>query len=147
MGPIPMKLFWTIAMIAFVVIEAAVPGLVSIWFAIGSLGALVAAMLKAPLWLQITMFFAVSILSLIATRPLAKKYVNAKVTPTNADAVIGKECVITSKVDNIMGTGSGKVDGKEWTVRSEDDKVILEKGSHAKVKSIEGVKLIVKLEK
>lgn len=83
-----MAAFWLIAMVALLVVEALVPGLVSIWFAFGALGAFVSAMLHAPLWLQIVWFLVLSILSLCLTRPLAKKYVNSKVQPTNADMVL-----------------------------------------------------------
>ncbi len=46
-----LAVFWLIAVVVFLVVEAIVPGLVSIWFAIGALAALLAAVLHAPLWL------------------------------------------------------------------------------------------------
>lgn len=139
-----MTFAWLMAMVILLIVEAIVPGLVSIWFAIGALAGLIAALLKAPVWLQVALFVAVSLAALILTRPLVKEYVNSRTVKTNADAVIGKECVITQKVDNIMGTGAAKVDGKEWTARSADDAVCFEKGGRARVESIEGVKLIIR---
>ena len=44
---------------------------------------------------------------------------------------------------NIGQTGMAVVNGTEWTVRSEQDDVILEPGTLAKVVNISGVKLIV----
>ena len=85
-----MTMFWLIAMVFFLVVEAVTVGLVCIWFAAGSLVALLCAMLNAPVWLQIALFLIVSAVTLYYTRPLVKKYVNNKVEPTNADAVIGK---------------------------------------------------------
>ncbi len=76
------------------------------------------------------------------TRPLVKKYVNNKVEPTNADIVIGKECRVTERIDNIAGTGAVYVDGKTWTARSEDDTPIAE-GELVTAVRIDGVKLIV----
>lgn len=141
--PVNMALVWLVVMVVFLVVEALVPGLVSLWFAIGALAALFAAMLGAPVWLQLVWFFVVSIVALALTRPLARKYINAKVQPTNADALIGKECVVTEDIDNIRATGAVKVSGREWTARSADDGRGFRAGDIVTVKAIEGVKLIV----
>ncbi|MGM9574563.1 MAG: NfeD family protein [Oscillospiraceae bacterium] len=137
-----MTTFWLIVMVLFLAVEAVTVGLVCIWFAAGSLIALLAAMCGAPLWLQIVLFLVVSAATLYFTRPLVKRYVNSKVEPTNADMVIGKECRVTETVDNIAGTGAVYVDGKTWTARSENDEIIPE-GTLVTAKSIDGVKLIV----
>lgn len=137
-----MTTFWLIVMVLFLVVEAATVGLVCIWFAVGALIALLAAMCGAQLWLQIVLFLVASAATLYFTRPLVKRYVNSKVEPTNADMVIGKECRVTETVDNIAGTGAVYVDGKTWTARSADDEVIPE-GTLVTAKSIDGVKLIV----
>lgn len=102
-GGFSMTAVWLVAMIVLLIIEGIVPGLVSIWFAIGALAAMISAILGAPLWLQVLWFFAVSILTLCLTRPFAKKYVNSRATPTNADMLIGKECVVTEAIDNVLG--------------------------------------------
>ena len=139
-----MTVVWLIAMIVLLVVEGLVPGLISIWFALGALAALVSALLHAPLWLQIVWFLAVSIAALALTRPLAKKYINARTQPTNADMMIGKECVVRESIDNVLGTGAVSVDGKVWTARTESDETKAQEGSRAVVVRIEGVKLIVK---
>lgn len=138
-----MTAVWLVAMVVLLVIEGAVPGLVSIWFALGALAALIAAILKAPLWLQILWFLIVSIASLCLTRPMAKKYVNARTQPTNADMLIGKECVVTEAIDNLMGQGAVKVGGKVWTARTAEENGKAELGALMTVVRIEGVKLIV----
>ena len=137
-----MTAVWLVAMIVLLIIEGIVPGLVSIWFAIGAFAAMISAILGAPLWLQVLWFFAVSILTLCLTRPFAKKYVNSRATPTNADMLIGKECVVTEEIDNVLGTGAVTVGGKVWTARAEHDAPIAA-GTTATVLRIEGVKLIV----
>ena len=138
-----MALIWLIAMIVLLIVEAVVPGLVSIWFALGALAALIAAILHAPMWLQMVWFFVVSIAALVLTRPLAKKYVNSRVKPTNADMILGKECVVTEEIDNIRGTGAVTVGGKVWTARMENDGETAAVGEVLKTLRIEGVKLIV----
>lgn len=138
-----MTVFWLGAMVVLLVIEGLAPGLVSIWFALGALAALVAALLGAPLWLQITWFIVISILALVLTRPLVKKYVNGRVKPTNADMILGKECVVTETIDNLLGQGAVRVEGKVWTARMENDADKAEEGEILHVLRIEGVKLIV----
>ena len=138
-----MALIWLIAMIVLLIVEAVVPGLVSIWFALGALAALIAAILHAPMWLQLVWFLVVSIVALLLTRPLAKKYVNSRVKPTNADMILGKECVVTEEIDNIRGTGAVTVGGKVWTARMLTADGKAPKGAVLRVVRIDGVKLIV----
>ena len=136
-------IFWAVAVVAFIILELATVGLASIWFALGALCALIAALLGAPLWLQIVWFILLSILSLILTRPLVKKYVNSRVKPTNADMMIGKDCVVTEEIDNLKGSGAVSVSGKVWTARMENENEQAQAGEVVKVLRIEGVKLIV----
>jgi len=139
-----MALVWLIAMIVLLVIEGIVPGLISIWFALGALAALIAAALHAPLWLQLLWFLVVSVVALAATRPLVKKYVNSRVKPTNADMILGKDCVVTEEIDNVRGTGAVTVGGKVWTARMENDEERAAVGEILHGIRIEGVKLIVR---
>ena len=136
--------FWPCAIILFLVIEAIVPGLVSIWFAVGSIPALISALFRGPVWLQVVLFLVTSVVALALTRPLAKKYVNSRVQPTNADMLIGRDCVVKETVDNLQGTGAVSVAGKVWTARAENENEILPVSSVAQVLRIDGVKLIVK---
>lgn len=140
--PLPMTIVWIIAIVVFLVLEAITAGLVTIWFAIGALAALLAAMFNAPVWLQLVWFFVISIAAFAVTRPLAKRYLNSKTQPTNADMLIGKECIVTETIDNVAGTGAVSVGGKVWTARCAEACVI-HAGMHATVLRIEGVKLIV----
>ena len=142
-GMLQMPVVWLIAMVVLLVIEAAVPGLVSIWFALGALAALISALLHAPLWLQVVWFVLVSVVALILTRPLARKYINSRTTPTNADMVIGKDAVVTERIDNLPGKGAVMLEGKTWTARMNDEAQTAEIGETVRVLRIEGVKLIV----
>ncbi len=142
-GSVSMSVIWLIAMVILLVVEAMVPGLISIWFAIGALAALISALFHAPVWLQLVWFFAISILTLVLTRPFVKKYVNSRVTPTNADVVIGKDAVVTERIDNLHAQGAVMLDGKVWTARTEKEQVTVEAGETVRVLRIEGVKLIV----
>lgn len=137
-----MSIVWLALMVLLLILEAATAGLTSIWFALGALAALIASLFGGALWLQLVWFFAVSLLTLWLTRPLALKYLNSRRVATNADRVIGAEAVVTEDIDNIAGSGAVHVDGHEWTARSGSGANIA-KGAVVRVERIEGVKLIV----
>ena len=141
--PVSMTLVWLAAMIALLIVEGLAPGLVSIWFALGALAAMISSMLSAPLWLLVGWFFLVSIVSLALTRPIARKYVNGRAVHTNADMAIGQDCVVTEEIDNVRGTGAVSVGGKIWTARMADPDGRAAKGAVLRAVRIEGVKLIV----
>lgn len=133
---------WLGALILFVVVEAMTIGLMSIWFAFGALAALIGTLLGAGLWLQLVLFIGVTALTVLFTRPLAKKCLAPKYKRTNADRVIDMIGIVTERIDNIAGTGSVHVGGREWMARSENGEII-DEGKRVNAVRIEGVKLIV----
>lgn len=137
------KIVWLVLLLIFAGSEAITVGLTSIWFAAGALIALIAALLGAPLWLQVALFLAVSVLCLLAVRPLARKHLNSKVEATNADRAIGQEAQVTEDIDNIHGKGAVTIRGVAWTARSEDGSLI-PAGTMVRVLRIEGVKVFVR---
>lgn len=136
------QIVWLALLIIFAVAEAATVGLTSIWFAIGSLGALICALAGGNIWLQLGVFIVLSVVCLVSLRPLAKKFLNNRVEPTNADRVIGEEAKVTQDIDNIQGTGAVTIGGITWTARSEHDTPI-PAGTMVRVLRIEGVKVMV----
>ncbi len=138
-----MQYFWLALLIIFVVVECFTIGLVSIWFAGGALVAMILAMAGAGAIWQDIVFIVVSGFLLVATRPFVKKYLMNKKVKTNYESVIGEVAKVTESIDNYNQTGVAFVDGKEWTARSTEDAVVIEKGALVKVAAIEGVKLIV----
>ena len=136
------KLIWTALLVLFTLGEAVSVGLTSIWFAAGSLAALICALVEGPWPLQIALFLAVSTLTLLAFRPLAQKYFNGKVEHTNADRVIGSVATVIEEIDNLNGTGRVQVGSMPWTARSEEPHPI-PVDALVRVKRIEGVKVYV----
>ena len=65
--PFTMPAIWIGLIVIFLIVEGLTAGLVTIWFAVGALAALIAAMFHAPLWLQLVWFFAVSIAAFAVT--------------------------------------------------------------------------------
>ena len=133
---------WFIAFLVLLFIEIITVNLVTIWFAAGALAAMIASTFTDSLVVQVIVFLVVSIVALLLTKPLIKKFKGFQVTPTNSDRVIGKVGEVTKKItkDNY---GEVKVFGNTWTACSDAD---LDVGTKVIVMSIEGVKLIVKKE-
>lgn len=139
-----LKVAWLALLILFSIGEAITVGLTSVWFAVGSLGALLCALVGGGIWVQIIVFLVLSGLSLALVRPLAKKFLTPGYSATNADRVIGQEAVVTQTIDNLRGQGQVNITGQTWTARSQDDTVIPE-GALVRVLRIEGVKVFVAL--
>ena len=138
--------FWFLAAAVFLIIEILSPHLVTLWFAIGAISAVISVSFGIGLESQMIVFFVVSILLLISLRPIYVKYVKVNKIRTNADSLIGETAVVTMNINNKEGAGLVKVKGQIWSAKSDDDEVILA-GKDVKVLKIEGVKLVVKLEK
>ena len=136
---------WIAAIIIFGVVEAVTAGLTSIWFVLGSMAGLVAAVCNGPIWLQVTLFFVVSIVALAATRPLVTKLMKKDIKPTNADRVLGGSARVTERIDNDVSTGAVYIDGKTWSARSSTGEII-EPDAMVRVIRMEGVKLYVEKE-
>ena len=134
---------WFVLMLGFLIVEAACAvHLVSIWFAAGSLVAMLIAFVKGPMWLQVMFFIVVSCALLVLFLPLVKKFLNPTRTKTNVDAVIGSQGYVTADIDNLAAVGQVKLGAMEWTARSTDGEKI-PKGALVKVDRIEGVKAFV----
>ena len=134
---------WLAVFVLLIVIELATMGLTTIWFAGGAVAGFIASMLGANVVIQAVVFFVVSIVLLIFTRPFAVRYINSNKTKTNIDGLIGQEALVLEEINNIRETGCARLEGKEWTARSVDDTVI-PADTVVIVERIEGVKLIVK---
>ena len=138
-----MQYLWIILAVAFLIVEFGTVSLISLWFVVGALAALAACLLGAPLWLQVLVFAVVSLVMLLLLRPFLRKFVNPHKVPTNVDALIGKEALVTEAIDNLLGVGAVKVGGIVWSARSESGAHI-PAGTVVAVQSVEGVKAIVK---
>lgn len=134
---------WLAIAIAFFILEAATVQLISIWLGIGALAAILPASLKLSFPTQAFTFIISSILLIILTKPLSKKFLNQKkIYHTNADSVIGKSALVVEEINNLKATGRVQVDGLMWTARSEHGEVIAP-DEYVTIKCIEGVKVIV----
>ncbi len=141
-----LTIMWFIAVIAFIIIESLTYQLVSVWFAFGAIGALIAAVAGAGIYAQLIVFALITALFLLFLRPMSLKFVKNKTFKTNVDSIISENVLITEEVDNDAGKGQGKVNGLVWTVRSEDGSKI-PKGEVTEAVRVDGVKLTVRRKK
>lgn len=137
-----LTLVWTIVMVVAIVVEALTVDLVSIWFAVGAGVALVTELMGLSQTIQIVLFAVVSIVCILVTRPLSKKYLRTNIIKTNLDRVIGEHCLVTETITPDEN-GEVKVMGQLWMASSVDN-VVIEKGQQAEVVAIEGSHVIVK---
>lgn len=135
-------ILWLVLLVVFLMAEASTVTMISLWFAAGSLVAMVISFLHGAFWLQVTAFTVVSAILLIALRPLVRKYVTPKITKTNVDSVIGSTGLVTIAIDNVSAVGQVKLGAMVWTARSTSGEPIAE-GTLIRVDRIEGVKAFV----
>ncbi len=137
-----MVFVWLVIAVVLGIFEAATVALVSIWFAIGAVAAMVPAYFNAPFWVQILVFILVSALCFVFTRPFFKKIIRVNKQPTNADRLVGQEGVATDDIENIECRGKVFISGLTWSARSETGELIPQ-GAVVTVKKIEGATLVV----
>lgn len=135
-------ILWFVLLVLFIWAEAATVTMVSAWFAIGALAAVIAALLGGQLWLQIVLFLGVSGISLALLRPIAKKYFDPRITRTNVDALVGKTCQAIADIDNLTSAGQIKIGDVEWSARSTTGEAI-PAGTQVRIDRVEGVKVYV----
>lgn len=130
--------FWTGLIILLAIIEASTVNLVSIWFIISGLLALILSFITDNFVIQFAVFVVVGVISMLTTRKtLEQKLV--KKEKTNLDRIIGMKGVVTEKIEE-LSSGEVKVDGKHWTATA---KTTIEKDEVVKILKINGVKVEV----
>ncbi len=138
-----MVIVWLIVFAAALAVEAATSALVSIWFAVGALGAVFAAALGANLAVQLVVFAILAGILLIFTRPLLKKLFPNKFIPTNSELDVGKTAVVIETIDSSTGKGRVRLADVDWAAVSEDGSSIPE-GESVIIKEIRSSRVVVR---
>ncbi len=137
-------IFWAVVFVVAVLIEFASMQLVSIWFAAGALGAFVASFFQ-PFGVQLAVFLVITGVTLIATRPLIKKFRKPAV-PTNHELDLGQNAVVIEDIVPSAGTGRVRIKGVDWSAVSSDGSTI-SLGETVTITQVSGAKLTVELMK
>jgi membrane protein implicated in regulation of membrane protease activity len=138
-----MAIFWIIVAVIMAVIEGVTLGLVTIWFTIGGAAAAVSALLGADAPIQVVVFFIVSIVLLIFTRPILVKKLKVGREKNVIEQLEGKVGLVTEDI-RPFHSGLVKVNGIIWTAVGETNEVIAAAGTKVEILRVEGVKLIVR---
>lgn len=137
----PWIIVWACIIITTILVELATDNLVTIWFSLGAVAALIALAFGASEWVQLIVFVGSSALFLVATRPLTKKMMQRSIVRTNSDKVIGEIGVVTQKI-NPGEIGEVKVDNNLWRAINLEGKTF-EEGEKVVINAISGIKLVV----
>ncbi len=139
-----MVYIWLGIFVISLIVEACTFELVSIWFCLGSLVALICSFIpNLAFYYEIIIFFAISIITLLSFRPLANKALKRKITKSNIDEIIGQKGIVTKKIDDLNG-GEVKIRDVIWTALPYKNDIIILEGEKIEVISLKGNKLYVK---
>jgi len=122
-------------------VTAAILGAVGL----AAFGAGIVAALGASSEVQIIAFIALTLLSLLFARPIAKRHLLAQPAElrTNAPALVGEPALVLERVDR--DSGQVKVGGDVWSARSGTPDDVFEPGDRVVVDSVHRTILYVSL--
>ncbi len=134
---------WLAVIFLALVIEGMTAQLISIWFVPGGLAGLISGFCGAGEWIQVLIGAVVTLICLIATRPLVNRVMKFRKVDTNSGRLVGQTGIVVQEIRNLDAAGQVKIQGSVWSARSDTGEVIpLDR--KVSVLRIEGVKLIVK---
>ncbi len=136
-------IIWLGILAVLLVIEGLTTALTTIWFAGGALAAAIAAGVGMGIVPQLLLFFCVSLVLLIFTRPAAMKLMNKNTEKTNVDSLLGKTAVVIQEINDLAQTGQVRINDIEWMARTSDDSARIPVGTVVVIRAVRGVKLIV----
>ncbi len=138
---------WTLWLILagfFFILEIATEGFLVCWFGVGALCAMgISFLFPESYLLQVAIMAVISIILVLSTRKLFKKFSAKDNLQTNVYTILGKKALVSQTIDNLKGQGQIKIDGDVWSARNETDDIISE-GEAVEIVRIDGVKAIVK---
>ena len=134
---------WTAVLVISFLAEILTPAaLISIWFFVGSLGAIIASLLGFRLLIQISAFALVSLLCLIMVRPIARNALRGNIEATNADRLIGQRYLLRKAIEK-ESDGQIKVNDVYWSVKTLD-RTAVPAGTLVEILALDGAKLVVR---
>jgi membrane protein implicated in regulation of membrane protease activity len=133
-----MIIVWAVVTSVSLLIEFLTLGMVTTWFAVGGIVALITAACGLYYPWQVLVFFVVSLGCLLALRRFVTKFLRVKTVPTNLDANIGLKVKLLKDV--VGGRSEIKVNDTVWTAVCDSE---LKEGGIVVITSMSGNKYIV----
>jgi membrane protein implicated in regulation of membrane protease activity len=139
----PAWLIWALAAVVLAVGEIVTPGLFFLGpVALAAVVAGLAAAVGLGVALQLVLFIAGSIASLLLLRPIARRHLHMPpALRTGTAALEGSKAVVLQRVD--ANGGRVRIGGEEWSARAYMDDQVLEPGARVEVVKIEGATALV----
>ena len=139
-----MWIVWLSLFVLMLVVEAIGTELVSIWFSLGALIALIVSFIpNVPWWVEVVVFVVISCATLFALRPLFTKYFKRNVISTNVDSYTGKKGYVIEDIEYLK-PGAVKIGDVAWTAIPVDQKTVIKENEVIEVVAISGNKLILR---
>jgi membrane protein implicated in regulation of membrane protease activity len=137
-------LIWLIAAVIFAVGEILTLGFFLAPFAGGAAVAAVVSAVGAGELASWASFIVVSLVLLLALRPLARSHRRMPAQlRTGTAALVGRSAMVTERIHNDEGTGCVKLEGESWTARAYDADEVIESGKRVQVIEIRGATALV----
>lgn len=139
-----MWIIWLVLFVTMLIIEAIGPALVSIWFALGAVIALILSFIpEVAWWIEVIVFVVISIATLLALRPILRRYIKRNNYNTNIDSFTGKRGYVIEDI-TYLRPGAVKIGDVSWTAipANKDEKIV--ENEIIEVVAVNGNKLIVK---
>lgn len=138
---------WIVWLSLFVVmlgVEAIGPALVSVWFSFGALVALIVSFIpEVAWWIEVVVFVVISLATLVALRPIVKRYYKRNNYNTNIDSFTGKRGYVIEDIAYLK-PGAVKIGDVSWTAIPVDKNETILENEVIEVVAVSGNKLIVK---
>jgi len=138
-----MWILWLIIAGFFFILEMVTSGFLVCWLGVGALLSMILSFFVDSVIAQVTVFAISSIVMIVLTKPLVKKFIEKETVPMNKDGLIGKEGIVIETIDTVKAQGQVKLMGEVWSAKSFDEGKVIEKDTKVIVKEITGVKLVV----
>ena len=138
---------WTASALALLIFEVFMPGFVLACLGIGAFGGALGAYLGIVFEWQLVCAGITSLIAFVFLRPaMLKMGFSGEETLSGADALIGKEVIVTQEFDPQTRMGRCKIDGDDWRAKVSDEipttSMVL--GNVLVIESVESNTLIVR---
>ncbi len=139
-----MWIIWLALFVVMLLVEAMGPALVSVWFAFGALIALIVSFIPGVAWwIEVIIFVVISIATLLALRPIIRRYVKRNRYNTNIDSFTGKRGYVIEDI-TFLKPGAVKIGDVSWTAIPADKNETILENEIIEVVTVNGNKLIVR---
>lgn len=135
---------WLAIAIIFLIVEMLGPNLISIWFSVAAFIMCPISLLNLPIYLQIIIFIALSVVSMFLLKGVYEKKIKPQhVLKDNLqDKLVSQTGIVTITIDNSKNEGQIIVGDVYWKATSLNDDII-EKDSKVSIVKIENMRAYV----